>query len=166
MPQADAGLCNSIADVALQTQIPAQCANADIGYLQYVRTGIIPDDESGDYSLQHGTPFRLLSFARHMRRGPSPLVGQQTTSGGSQSYLDWALLDLFYIPSTLAPFGSTYNPATANPGTNSAVANLLYYRTFGGATAGKINRTGRDLHHKHRGGANQRFTNAADGGRG
>ena len=52
------------------------------------------------------------------------------------------MLDLFYIPSTLAPFGSTYNPAAANPSTNSAVTNLLYYGTFGGATAGKINPNG------------------------
>ncbi len=52
------------------------------------------------------------------------------------------MLDLLYIPSTLAPFGSTYNPATANPSTNSAVTNLLYYGTYGGATAGKINPNG------------------------
>ena len=47
-----------------------------------------------------------------------------------------------YIPSTLAPFGSTYNPATANPSTNAGVTNLLYYGTYGGATAGKINPNG------------------------
>ena len=115
----------------------------NIGYLQYVRTGIIPDDESVNYSLQHGTPFRLLSFAPSTEASSSdPLVGQKTTLGASQSYPDWALLDLFYIPSTLAPFGSTYNPATANPGNNSGVTNLLYYGTFGGASAGKINPNG------------------------
>jgi hypothetical protein len=51
-------------------------------------------------------------------------------------------LDLFYIPSTLASFGSTHNPATATPSTNAAVTNLLYYGTYGGATAGKVNPNG------------------------
>ena len=143
MPQADAGLCDSIANVAIQTQIPRSARMPNIGYLQYLRTGIIPDDESGDYTQQHGTPFRLLSFAPSTEASTSdPLVGQQTTRSGSLSYPDWALLDLVYIPSTLAPFGSTYNPATANPSTNSAVTNLLYYGTYGGATAGKINPNG------------------------
>ncbi len=45
MPQADAGLCSSIAQVAQQTQIPRSARMPNIGYLQYVRTGIIPDDE-------------------------------------------------------------------------------------------------------------------------
>jgi hypothetical protein len=143
MPQADAGLCASIAQVAQQTQIPRSARMPNIGYLQYVRTGIIPDDESGDYAQQHGTPFRLLSYAPSTEASSTDaLVGQQTTYGGSQSYPDWAMLDLFYIPSTLAPFGSTYNPPTANPGTNAAVTNLLYYGTYGGATAGKINPNG------------------------
>ena len=151
MPQADAGLCDSIADVAIQTQIPRSARMPNIGYLQYLRTGIIPDDEETvAYANQHGTPFRLLSFAPSDEAADASdaLVGQQTTRssshplGASQSYPDWAMLDLFYIPSTLAPFGSAYNPATANPGTNSAVTNLLYYGTYGGATAGKINPNG------------------------
>ena len=137
MPQADAGLCTSIADVANQTQIPRSARMPNIGYLQYVRTGIIPDDESVGYSMQRGTPFRLLNFA------PSTDANaQRTTLSGSASYPDWALLDLMYIPSTLAPFGSTYNPASANPSTNAGVTNLLYYGTYGGATAGKINPNG------------------------
>ena len=94
-------------------------------------------------AMQHGTPFRLLSFAPSTEASTGdPLVGQKTTPARSQSYPDWAMLDLLYIPSTLAPFGSTYNPATANPSTNSAVTKLLYYGTFGGATAGKINPNG------------------------
>jgi hypothetical protein len=143
MPQADAGLCTTPANVASQTQIPRSARMPNIGYLQYIRTGIIPDDESVNYSQQHGTPFRLLSFAPSTEPSTSnPLVGQRTTFAGSESYPDWALLDLLYIPSTLAPFGSTYNPATGNPSTNSAVTNLLYYGTYGGATAGKINPNG------------------------
>ena len=77
MPQADAGLCDSIADVADQTEIPRSARMPNIGYLQYLRTGIIPDDESGDYSEQHGTPFRLLSFA------PS-------TEPSSSDRIDWS----------------------------------------------------------------------------
>jgi hypothetical protein len=137
MPQADAGLCTSIADVAAQTQIPRSARMPNVGYLQYVRTGIIPDDETVAYAAQRGTPFRLLSYA------PSTETSsQRTINSASVPYPDWALLDLFYIPSTLASFGSTYNPASATPGTNSAVTNLLYYGTYGGATAGKVNPNG------------------------
>ena len=144
MPRADAALCKTISDVAKQTLIPRSARMPNIGYLQYFRTGIIPDDESGAiHSQQHGTPFRLLSFApSYEPSSGNPLVGQKTTRSASQSYPDWALLDLLYIPSTLAPFGSTYNPASANPSTNSAVTKLLYYGTYGGATAGKINPNG------------------------
>ncbi len=144
MPQADAGLSRSIAQVAEQTLIPRSARMPNIGYLQYVRTGIIPDDESVDYSQQRGTPFRLLSFAPsyELRNPGNALVGQQTTNSASQSYPDWALLDLFYIPSTLAPYGSTYNPAVATPTTNAVETRLLYYGTYGGATAGKINPNG------------------------
>jgi hypothetical protein len=143
MPMADAGLCDTIAKVASQTLIPRSARMPNIGYLQYLRTGMIPDDESGSYATQHGTPFRLLSFApSYEASSTDPLVGQQTTRSGSQPYPDWALLDLMYIPSTLVPFGSAYNPATGTPGTNSAVTNLLYYGTYGGATAGKINPNG------------------------
>ena len=155
MPQADAGLCRlsgtltSMNDVAVQTQMPRSARMPNVGYLQYVRTGIIPDDEETvPYSSQHGTPFRLLSFAPSYELSTSdPLVGQKTTRpashprGESQSYPDWAMLDLFYIPSTLAAYGSTYNPASPNPN-DSAATNLLYYGTFGGATAGKINPNG------------------------
>ena len=135
---------DSIAQVAQQTLIPRSARMPNIGYLQYVRTGIIPDDESVNYSQQRGTPFRLLSFApSYEPRNPgNALVGQQTTNNTSQSYPDWALLDLFYIPSTLAPYGSTYNPAVATPTTNAVETRLLYYGTYGGATAGKINPNG------------------------
>ena len=125
MPQADAGLSQSIGEVADQTEIPRSARMPSIGYLQYIRTGIIPDDETLPYpfdpaqpnrEIQHGTPFRLLSFAPSTEPSSSnPLIGQRTTYSGSESYPDWALLDLLYIPSTLAPYGSVYNPAVANP---------------------------------------------------
>ena len=160
MPQADAGLCNSIGDVASQTQIPRSARMPNIGYLQYVRTGIIPDDESVNYQpCSTARPFRLLSFAPSTEPSSSnPLVGQKTTLSGSQSYPDWALLDLLYIPSTLAPFGSTYNPATANPsheqrGNESA---LLWHLWRSDRRKDKPERGG-DLHDKHRGGANRMF---------
>ena len=64
MPRADAGLCNSISEVARETLIPRSARMPNIGYLQYLRTGIIPDDEENvAYANQKGTPFRLLSFA-------------------------------------------------------------------------------------------------------
>jgi hypothetical protein len=114
--------------------IPRSARLPNIGYLQYVRTGIIPDDESVPYAEQKGTPFRLLSFAPsyEARDVSDPLVGQQTTNSISQSYPDWALLDLLYVPSTLTPVGGPYGSST----------NLDYYGTFGGATAGRINPNG------------------------
>ena len=99
----------------------------NIGYLQYVRTGIMPDDESVPYEQQRGTPFRLLSYR---------------PSQNQTNYPDWALLDLLYIPSTLTPYGSAYNPPTAVPLSNNAVTNLAFFGTYGGATAGRINPNG------------------------
>ena len=107
--------------------IPRSARFPNIGYLQYLRTGIIPDDESGLYSEQKGTPFRLLSYA------PSTeTASQQTTRSGSAPYPDWALLDLLYVPSTLAPHGGPYGNST----------NLFFHGTYGGATAGRINPNG------------------------
>ena len=114
--------------------IPRSARLPNIGYLQYVRTGIIPDDEETvAYASQEGTPFRLLSFA------PSTDTVYQKTGrgsghslGASQPYPDWAMLDLFYVPSTLTP----------NHGPYGASANLDFYGTFGGATSGRINPNG------------------------
>jgi hypothetical protein len=126
MPQADCALSTKD-DLAGQTLIPRSARMPNIGYLQYVRTGVIPDDETQPYEDQHGTPFRLLSFA------PSTdTANQKTTLGTSAAYPDWALLDLLYVPSTLAPFGGSYHTST----------NLSYYGTFGGATSGRINPNG------------------------
>ncbi len=115
--------------------IPRSARLPNIGYLQYVRTGIIPDDEETvAYAKQEGAPFRLLSFA------PSTDTAYQRTErgssghslGASQPYPDWAMLDLFYVPSTLTP----------NHGPYGASANLDFYGTFGGATSGRINPNG------------------------
>jgi hypothetical protein len=115
--------------------IPRSARFPSVGYLQYLRTGIIPDDEETvPYQNQHGTPFRLLSFApsTESRNAGDPLVGQQTTRSASESYPDWALLDLLYVPSTLSPYGGPYGNGT----------NLVFYGTYGGATAGRINPNG------------------------
>jgi hypothetical protein len=126
MPQADCAVSTK-AELASQTLIPRSARMPNVGYLQYIRTGIMPDDESVPYQDQHGTPFRLLSFA------PSTdTANQKTTLGSSQSYPDWAMLDLLYVPSTLTPFGGSYQAST----------NLNYYGTFGGATSGRINPNG------------------------
>jgi hypothetical protein len=123
MPQID-----SLLYAGETPKIPRSARLPGIGYLQYLRTGIIPDDEqSVPYGAQKGTPFRLLSYA------PSTeAANQRTTRPGSQPYPDWALLDLLYVPSTLTPHGGPYGSGT----------NLVYYGTFGGATAGRINPNG------------------------
>jgi hypothetical protein len=126
LPPMDCGV-SRLADLPARTRIPRSARMPNIGYLQYVRTGIIPDNEAVAYQSQKGTPFRLLSYA------PSTVQG---------AYPDWALLDLLYIPSTLVPYGSAYNPSTAVPTTNNAATNLAFFGTFGGATAGRINPNG------------------------
>jgi len=126
LPQMDVGL-SRLSDIPSRTEIPRSARMPNIGYLQYIRTGIIPDDESATYQTQHGTPFRLLNYAPSQNQG---------------SYPDWALLDLLYIPSTLIPYGSPYNPSTAPPMQNNAATNLAFFGTYGGATAGRINPNG------------------------
>ncbi len=49
MPQADVPTCY-LTNVPAQTLIPRSARFPNIGYLQYVRTGIIPDDESLPYN--------------------------------------------------------------------------------------------------------------------
>lgn len=122
LPQADCAIAAGINNIAKQTLIPRSARMPNIGYLQYVRTGIIPDDETAAYEAQSGTPFRLLSFA------PSDDTANQVRG----RYPDWAMLDLLYVPSTLTPFGGSYQAAT----------NLAYYGTFGGATTGRVNPNG------------------------
>ncbi len=126
LPQMDSGV-SRFTNLPTRTRIPRSARMPNIGYLQYVRTGIIPDDEGVSYQSQKGTPFRLLSYA---------------SSTGQGAYPDWGLLDLLYIPSTLIPYGSPYNPSTAVPTANSASTNLAFFGTFGGATAGRINPNG------------------------
>ena len=126
LPQMDCGVTH-FADLPAKTRIPRSARMPNIGYLQYVRTGIIPDNESAPYETQEGTPFRLLSYA------PTTFQGV---------YPDWALLDLLYIPSTLIPYGGEYNPPTNVPMNNNASTNLAFFGTYGGATAGRINPNG------------------------
>ncbi len=146
MPQQDVPV-TTLANVPAQTLIPRSARFPNIGYLQYLRTGIIPDDESLPYSptgltrsqYQHGTPFRLLSYAPSTES-----ANQQTTKTGSAPYPDWALLDLLYVPSTLAPFRGPYGyydivgtlQGFGNPGV------LAAFSTGGGSTPGRINPNG------------------------
>lgn len=87
------------------------------GYLQYIRTGMMPDKaiESLPLASQHGTPYRSLNFA------PSTHPSQQTEGG--DSYPDWAMLDLFTVPASLQHLNA------------DEYLNL----TTGGATAGRLN---------------------------
>lgn len=148
MPQADCAISYP-SDLATQTLIPRSARMPNIGYLQYLRTGIIPDDEiTTSYKVQHGTPFRLVSYA------PSTETASQETTRAanavmgpaSQPYPDWAMLDLLYVPSLLAPYGGPYGyydtnsppvwQGYGNPGT------LANYSTRGGSTPGRVNPNG------------------------
>lgn len=144
-------------------QIPRSARFPSVGYLQYVRTGIMPDqDETSGvpYTQQHGTPFRLFNL--------------NSSSDASQAihgiqYPDWPMLDLFYVPSSLLSYGSPYesyagasyatrtnNSYTNSDGSTNAslyqlsvtysnpnvVNNMYLYGTYGGATCGRINPNG------------------------
>ena len=143
MPQADCALTlcepSPTDELEKQTLIFRSARMPNIGYLQYLRTGIIPDDEDKPYTEQEGVPFRLLSFAPSTEASnpANPRVGQKTTLGSSQAYPDWALLDLLYIPSML----NSYGPGE-DGGPYNALANLSYFGTSGGATSGRINPNG------------------------
>ncbi len=144
MPQLDCAQSDA-PTLLSQTLIPRSARFPSIGYLQYLRTGIIPDDESNvsDLLHQHGTPFRLLSFAP--LTDPLDPNAQKTTLGSSQAYPDWALLDLLYVPSILYPFGGPYgyynNVSNAWQGYGSRAV-LADYSTGGGSTPGRINPNG------------------------
>ncbi len=99
--------------------IPKNQRFPSAGYLQYIRTGMMPDKtyDSKPLAEQKGTPFRMLNFA------PSTHSSQKTDGG--VSYPDWAMLDLFTVPATLQPLGSPAPP----------YVNL----TFDGATSGRVN---------------------------
>ena len=139
-------------------QMPRTARFPSVGYLQYVRTGIIPDDETQPYATQHGTPYRMLSLASTASQATAQTVH-------SVCYPDWAMLDLFYVPSSLLSYGSPYetyagtrtitpNTYAAAPATNmyntpiitysnlNAVSNMYMYGTYGGATSGRINPNG------------------------
>ena len=117
-------------------------------------------DTNVAYSSLHGTPFRLLNF-----NASSPSSLQQTQWPGSGSYPDWAMLDLFYVPSSFlspcSPYevyaGTNYTAVETDVGTTSGifnyapqvtylntnvVNNMYLYGTYGGATSGRINPNG------------------------
>jgi Tfp pilus assembly protein PilX len=148
MPQLDCAQ-SSAAALPGQTLIPRSARFPSIGYLQYLRTGIIPDDESNASDLlhQHGTPYRLLSFAP--LTDPSYPNSQQTTLATSLPYPDWALLDLLYVPSILYPFGGPYgyynNVSNVWQGYGNPTV-MASYSTGGGSTPGRINPNGMVLY--------------------
>lgn len=85
-----------------------------IGALNYVRTGMIPDDLTVAIDLQKGVPFRSINLSN------------ESTSQGS--YPDWAMLDLFTVPFIPQPAYYAGQPATPKR-----------RLTYGGATEGKLN---------------------------
>ena len=96
-----------------------------IGALNFIRTGVVPDDTSVDISLQHGTPWRSISFDKAGNPGQATLKG---------NYPDWAMLDLFTVPVLQqSPYKVDIN---GNPlGTVPPIRKL----TSGGSTEGRLN---------------------------
>jgi DNA uptake protein ComE-like DNA-binding protein len=96
------------------TRYPKQSRFPSIGALNYVRTGMIPDDLSVPIDRQKGVPFRGINL---------------TNSSTSQGvYPDWAMLDLFTVPAIPQP--TYFVGQTATPKRKL---------TYGGATEGKLN---------------------------
>ncbi|XHR29476.1 MAG: hypothetical protein ACFUZC_02730 [Chthoniobacteraceae bacterium] len=90
-----------------------------VGFLQYLRTGIMPSkaNESMPLSQQKGNPYQMLNFA------PSSDASQKTAGG--TSYPDWAMLDLFTVPASLQPMAAS-------------LPTPIHW-TWGGATSGRLN---------------------------
>lgn len=109
--------------------IPKSRRFPSTGYLQYLRTGLMPDKQYDSLPLlqQKGTPYRALNFA------PSTHKSQQTDGG--DSYPDWAMLDLFTTPAIFQPLGTPL-PSPLQ-------------LTWGGATGGRINPNGQILPFSH-----------------
>lgn len=106
--------------------IPKSQRFPNTGYLQYIRTGMMPDPsyEPSDSryvsnNLPRGTPFRMFNFS------PAGDASQQTIGG--LKYPDWAMLDLFTVPACYQP---PYTGLVPTP-------QLLF--TWGGATSGRLN---------------------------
>jgi hypothetical protein len=132
----------------LDPKIPRSARMPNIGYFNYLRTGIIPDDETGPLQTQKGVPFRCLNF-NSLTSTDAPQSGA-TTSYRSSGYLypDWAFLDLFTTPSTLLPYNGPYGyyntsgAWTAGSVLNGNPTNMYSYGTWGGSTPGRINPNG------------------------
>ncbi len=130
----------------LDPKIPRSARMPNIGYLNYQRTGVIPDDETVAVNLQHGTPYRCLDFNAVNDASQMGAVTSYRSSG--YYYPDWALLDLFTIPSTLLPYHGAYGYYETNgvwqPGSimTGNPTNMYNYGTWGGSTPGRINPNG------------------------
>lgn len=103
----------------LDVNYPKQSRFPSVGALNYVRTGVAPDDLTVSLRQQKGTPWRSLSLTPASAQGQTTLMGR---------YPDWAMLDLFTVPFLpQLPFRVS-EPVTPKR-----------RLTSGGATEGKIN---------------------------
>lgn len=106
----------------LDVSYPKQSRFPSVGALNYVRSGVAPDGDPAGLpalSLQHGIPWRNLSFAQTMS------AGQRTSKG---CYPDWAMFDLFTVP---------FLPQRPFSVGNGAMPKRML--TGGGATEGRVN---------------------------
>lgn len=93
---------------------PKQSRFPSVGALNYIRTGMIPDDLSVSLDLQKGVPFRSLNLS--------------SESSSQGTYPDWAIFDLFTVP---------FVPQ--RPYLLGDAATPKRRLTYGGATEGKLN---------------------------
>jgi len=98
---------------------PKQSRFPSVGALNYIRTGVVPDDLTGAPATLKGTPWRSLALT------PASDAGQMTAKG---RYPDWAMLDLFTVP---------FLPQLAY--VDGFAATPKRKLTYGGATEGKLN---------------------------
>lgn len=105
---------------------PKQSRFPSIGALNFIRTGVIPDDLTVDLPEQKGIPWRTINLAATTSPGQSITVNSQTAT-----YPDWAMLDLFTVPFTpQRPYVTTNAPDPLPP---------IRTLTSGGSTEGKLN---------------------------
>ncbi|MBE2204722.1 MAG: hypothetical protein IAE94_10325 [Chthoniobacterales bacterium] len=110
---------------------PKQSRFPSVGALNFVRTGMIPDNLSASLGNQTGTPWRSINFS-------AASASSQSVHGSA--YPDWAMLDLFtvpYLPQKPYATGNFSNPPL--PPALTFTETPFRKLTYGGATEGRIN---------------------------
>jgi hypothetical protein len=110
---------------------PKQSRFPSVGALNFIRTGMIPDDLAVPLKQQRGVPWRSINLSA---------AGSDSQSVHGVKYPDWAMLDLFTVPFLpQRPYPTGDFTTVPKPAQMSDTVTPLRKLTYGGATEGKLN---------------------------